>query len=539
MAKHMYQGIDFPLYFYGVNYGGSLSSLVTVPFFAVFGVNAIATRLSVLAGMLIFYVLYIAFSERAFGRNVTILSLIFLILPGFAFTAFITRYSCRWHVYLVLWMTIALLHQRFPKTHGKQWWAVLLMGTCIGLNVWTQPLSLMYPAALGFLVLLRSEEWGRLRHGCATAMGTLRTDMAFASIFGTLVIAAPLLLWTSHVNVLRWIGVALALLCFTASKRKLWLLGGTVALAIGIALGTSPMWLGWWIWNIVPNPAFYPQMPNLYIVLQMLQEVPEAFLGMRPWPMLVLQPVGMELVRALAIFFIALVAIGYFCFVHRASVGRLFRMERLTEEDTYPLLFLTLFAVSWLALLSLPAFGEGAVRYMAPAWQAFALMTGTLFAALWKKRRVLFVATLAVWLLHFGYVSLKYQNTVWSYEHFPAEETQRLTEYLESNHVTKGYAEFWYAFVLDFITDERLQLTPYSGNAYYKPYNDAIDAESVHAYVLGQAFVTLPKNVTTTAALADEIAERFSWSVTLPRLRKQTVVSREQIGQWDVWIVKD
>lgn len=536
MAKHMLEGTNFPIYFYGVHYGGSLPSILAVPFLAIFGVNVVAIRLSVLLGMLAFYLMHIAFSERAFGRNVTLFSLLYLILPGFSFYSFISRFSCRWHVYLGLWMGVLLLYQRFPKSPRTQWWTVLLMGFLIGLGMWTQPLSLMYPAALGMLLLLRSEEWATLRHALSLR---IRADIVCTALFGTFIIVSPLLVWTGKISTVAMTVALCAALCFAASRRKTALLLGVLALVLGVALGTSPMLAGWWIWDMVPSPAFYPQMPNWYIVQEMLRHVPEAFLGMRPWSMLMAQATIGRWILMGTVACIGLVSVVYFCIRHRASIGRALRMERLEETDVPPLLFLMLFAMSWLAILALPSFGEGVVRYLAPAWQGFALMTGTLFAALFQKWRTLSIAILAVWLLHFGYFNVTFTQTAWGFDRFPAGEDEKLADYLEANGVTEGYAEFWYAFVLDFITQERIRLTPYSGNAYYKPYNDALDAATTHAYVLGPAFVTLPKNITTTAALADEIALRFSWSVILPRLRKQTVVSREQVGQWDVWIVKD
>ncbi len=536
MAKHMLEGTDFPIYFYGVNYGGSLPSILAVPFLAIFGVNAIAIRLSVLAGMLAFYVLHIVFCERVFGKNATLLSLLFLILPGFSFHAFIARFSCRWHVYLVLWMGVLLLYQHFPKSPARQWRTLLLMGLFIGLSLWTQPLSLMYPTALGTLVLLSSEEWGRLRH----ALGKkIRIDIVCTALFCTFALTAPLLLWTGNA---RWIvltGALFAGACFAVSTRKKALSYGTAALVLGIALGTLPMWIGWTMFGMVPSPAFYPQMPNWYIVQEILKYVPEAFLGVRSWPILVEQGAVKQMVLGGIIACIAIVAIIHCCHRYRQEIARVLRMERLEKNDVYPLLFLMLFAMSWLAILALPAAGEGIVRYLAPAWQAFAIMTGLLFATLWKKWRIACIAVLAVWLVHFGYFNLRYTHAAWNFERFPVAETEELARYLERKNVTHGYAEFWYAFVLDFVTQERLRLTPYSGNAYYKPYNDELDAASTHAYVLGPAYVRIPKNVTSTQALADEIELRFSWSVILPRLRTQTVVSREQIGQWDVWIVKD
>jgi hypothetical protein len=50
MAKHIYQGRDFPLYFWGQQYGFSfIECLFIIPFYAVLGVNALAVKLGALS----------------------------------------------------------------------------------------------------------------------------------------------------------------------------------------------------------------------------------------------------------------------------------------------------------------------------------------------------------------------------------------------------------------------------------------------------------------------------------------------------------
>lgn len=84
MAKHIYAGKDFPLFFYGQQYGFSLvEALMIVPFYAVMGVKAIAVK----CAMLLLWSLGVVFLYKALlqlnkGRAYIPLVLIALLVLG-------------------------------------------------------------------------------------------------------------------------------------------------------------------------------------------------------------------------------------------------------------------------------------------------------------------------------------------------------------------------------------------------------------------------------------------------------------------------
>jgi hypothetical protein len=88
MAKHMYYGRDFPLFFYGQNYGFSLiECLVIIPFYAVMGVSTLAVKLAMLSmwttGCAFMYKTFASINKAAPSIPFLVI-LLFILCPAWA-----------------------------------------------------------------------------------------------------------------------------------------------------------------------------------------------------------------------------------------------------------------------------------------------------------------------------------------------------------------------------------------------------------------------------------------------------------------------
>lgn len=88
MAKHIYVGRDFPLFFYGQQYGFSLiECLFIIPFYCFLGISALAVKLGMLSlwtvGVVFLYKTLAAINDKP-RRLAFILTLVFICTPAWA-----------------------------------------------------------------------------------------------------------------------------------------------------------------------------------------------------------------------------------------------------------------------------------------------------------------------------------------------------------------------------------------------------------------------------------------------------------------------
>lgn len=540
MAKRMMEWKEFPVYFYGHNYGGSLSSLLAIPFIAVFGMNVIAIRLSIIVCLLAFYILHALYTHKIFGRNTAIISLIYLAFPGFSLHTFITRFSAWWHIYILVWMGLLLLYTFPPKKPAARAGAVFASGVLIGINLWTVTSTLMYTAVLLVAWLLQSEEWKRVHAilgGLFHRVTRLSGDIPFAIIGGTFAIISPLLLWTRYTMPFVIATLLGLLLAYIFSLRKKVLTGYFLLLLAGFAVGDFPQWGGWYFWGVAPDNGYHPHIPSSTVLQKFAEIVPANFLGVRAMPWLFTEQPIYEWVLGGSIAILAIAMVVFFCRQYKKVLLHLFTLKPLEPANTHPALFFVLFAATWVAVMGISAYTEGTVRYMATAWQPFALFSGIFFAALIKKNRWIGGILLTVWTFHFCIMGTVTSSNMWKYNFYDEQELQEVETYLTEQNVTVGYADFWDAYTLNFLTQERLIISEYQ-RFRFVPYKQILADATTKAYLM-RFYVKIPVETTSLEALAQGIKKREPYADVLPDLTSKTLLSRKKIGTWDIWIVRD
>lgn len=157
MAKHVYEGKAFPLFFYGQNYGLSfIETLAAASFFFCFGVSTISLKASMLflwcLGWIFFVLALDIFSNRKYAF---FLSLFLIFCPAWNLWSMMARggYITAFALFsLCLWM-LGLVYRK----KGNALFLGLCLGFSMGLLLLAQPLFFL--AILPWTFLLFSQKF--------------------------------------------------------------------------------------------------------------------------------------------------------------------------------------------------------------------------------------------------------------------------------------------------------------------------------------------------------------------------------------------
>jgi hypothetical protein len=561
MGLHFTKG-DFPATVYGTEHLGSIESLLASPFLAVFGPNVLALRAPVLLLFALFLFLHAIYVKRSWGNTVTIISLLLLITPGFHILIWTYQPIGAYVAMLVLGTALLIAGQFIPQTKTQIFLQLLLSGIIVGLGLWSNQMFIVYLGAISIVVFLRSVEWkvleGRLRDLFETriklplhellllliiTMGVLFTLAFFSNAceprwqFSQVKNVSRILLLLS----LLLIGSSLLII----SQRRTILFYSALLLGAGAILGYSPLFIEWIVEGTRPLSVIRPSCPSgvfsrgLFVFRDMF---PATFGIPGLQELFEMAPVGIVLWTI--VLGLAVSAVIYFIWRYRTTLWKIVSLRVLANKEPEIGLVALLF---WLPLM-LSVLGSNtvdifSVRHLIITWQAGAIIFAIFLRNLISKRRLLGYGIALVWIMVVGVSNLIYANNNWlvKFTTYEPENVSKLTEILNEKDVTSGYADFWGAYTLDFLTNEQLTIAPYNGIDRYPKYTrDVLDSPTF--------FVILP---------ADWVSSRDRNSVTLiDFLEQENLVSgegpaREDVVQqiqeaelddalrveaWDVWV---
>jgi len=532
MAKHMMEGKGFPVYFYGNQYGGSLPSLFAVPFLWFFGTNVLSLHLSVIAVLGLFALVQLIWTRRHFGNGVAIMSLLILAFPSYTLLSFLTVISTRISTYLLLWMCALLL----CEANGMRLWLrASLFGLCFGLCFWTQPLTLHYFMAIGIVWILQSEEWANLRKRFPIP------DWEWVLIFFAGLFGGPALVFAGFASLLL-IPVALIVIgAFSVSARKKELLVATGMIVLGALIGTAPQWILWLKEGIGLSQPYFPSFPTWERLSKLAQYTFPSLWGIRPIRDLPHHPLSFR-ISSIFVAFIVPAALLHFLWKQRKDVGDFVRLRHLTQTTAPSILLLVLFALPLIAQLGMDG-DEGTVRYLAPAWQASGIIVALFFVRSWEKWKILGLALAALWFFHMAYGNMNFMRQAWGSKVHDMDQVHALTAYLQEHDATHGYADFWIAYALDYLSEEELTLVYYDTYVRYAPYNTAIAAAKKQAYIFRPEWNPMKEGMkleTMIAGMRENMHHRGGIPEPIfDELKKKRVLSRKKVAIWDVWILEN
>jgi len=439
---------------------------------------------------------------------------------------------------------------------------MVALGMVMGLGLWSHPMTIVYFFTLGIVYWLETPEWSalhkRLYEFCerVVLMSSRELLLVIAwSLIGLIVVAfftagcEPQTSFTTAQNIARilllGVGGALGLSALLVSSRcKEFLLGG-LSLLSGFVLGNFPQWKAWLFFGVAPSTAVFPScptevLPRVTLVVEQLVPAMWGTLSLTNIP----YPSQPQIDLSTLVLLIMLVALGIFIWTERTALSSLAVMSPLSQADGKAAIFGLLFGLPLiLATLGSNTVDVYSVRYLLVAWQASSVILALFLSRLATRFRMLSAVLLGLCVLQVGIVNLVHVGELWSdrSEWYSPEAISTLEEFLTQNKVQGGYADYWFAYTLDFLTEERVTIAPYNAIDRYPAYSERVLTLPVQSYLFW------PGAMPPQASQADDIARElklgkgaglaFPW--ILERLGKQVVLERRRVSNWDVWLLSD
>lgn len=558
LAKHISEGRGIPVNIYGISYWGSLLSILSAPFIRLMGPNVVALRMSNIILLAIFFILHAMLVYHLWGKRVALISLLILALPGLEILNSTSRFY--FAIWAVLGTAALVLSQTwFPKKTWLNYLRQFLVGIFLGLGMWTFPIVLIYIFTIAFISLLLSPEWSIIYKKLSKFFeGKIQISLKklipviMICLIGLMVMAIFVGIPAKPCNIARITLLLLAglsgLTIFLLSYRRKKLALTGLSLAFGFILGYSP---ALWKFIILGNYPHLVEHLQLWYIFPRAESIKVFVRDVLPalWAIPPLYIIAcLSPLQIVFWAFVILIIIGIFIsfiWIKRKTLWALFTLSPISKKERKYIILILLFTIP---VISLVFHGRGVlpefVRYLLTAWQAGAVIIAIFVSGLINKSKILGFLLMGLLILQLGsnFIITK-KNWSGAMAGFRLEDIAKLEEFLAQNNLQGGYANYWTAYALDFLTEERFIFVSYTGENHYSPYLEKVKAFPIHAYVISQVWEpVLPPEASTTKDLIQEIKRLYPYPFLpeLPEhLKKQTVLKREKVANWDVWIISN
>ena len=564
MARHILAG-DFTPTLYGPAYLGSIESIISAGFMSILGPSVMAFRMSTLLLFALFFVLHAVFTARYFGYPVALLSLLFLALPGFHVLEWtyqpVGAYGAMFVIGTLL-LLVALPELSDPRSRALRSAAT---GVLLGLGFWANNTMILYLVAVGLVAFLCSPEWrtayARLSQLAASVVMIPLAELLPVGVIGVAGLGvltffsgacSPEGLYATIGSMAR---TGLVVVClagagyaFLISRRRRQLGLELGAVGVGFGAGYSPLLYQWIARGIPPYWAVYPSCPTGIAsrTKLLVREILPALWGIPTYARLK-QTAGIPLLVWLAVIGLTVAALCLFLWWNRVTVWRLLAFTPMDSRVRPLSMIILLFALPVLiSILASNTVDLYSIRHALMAAQASAIIFALFLVWLLSKVRGSGVIIAAFWVLFVGLSNLAYANANWlvKFTRYDPRDVARLEQYLEENNIKYGYADYWGAYTLDYLMEEKTVLAPFNGIDRYLPYTRAAASAPKLAYVFPAT--NAPLATGTKAELELFLAdadnprgEGAAYPKIREQLKGQQVRSMARVAVWDVWIVAD
>jgi hypothetical protein len=167
MARHIAFNGEWPVFYYGQAYLGSLEAFTAAPLFLAFNSSAAVLKLVPLAYSLGFLVLSALVARRVFGDGPALLTAVYLALPPAMWALWSTKARGGYAEVLFLGEALLLL-SLWLASKERQWWGWPVWGLTAGLALWTHLLAVVYIVPAVAFVALRRRRWSMPEAGAAS-----------------------------------------------------------------------------------------------------------------------------------------------------------------------------------------------------------------------------------------------------------------------------------------------------------------------------------------------------------------------------------
>ncbi len=563
-ARLLLEGYWYP-YALGQNYYGDLYSFFILPFLLLFGkTSVVALRMPYIILLGIGYFIHLVWIDRIWGRRAAIVAGLLLAVPSFAVISWV-KLSVFNYV-LVPGSLCLLLTAREKPFHYR---TALYFGFLVGLGTWLSPVFPMYAVPLLVVSFLRSPEWHTLYTHTRRIFGkflpwlltlvTLASFLAVLFYFGN---GAQI----QKVVALRFL-IAIFILIIAGmmltSRRKRVLLLLWVSFILGMIIGNVPQWVSA-IWLGVPAISHLSMsVPQGKIVAYHLLNSLPMMLGISATPTNWQMP-GFplwEMVWWSLAFILLLGGFIAFLWMSRKSIGSLLSLTPLDEAraQSLPILIMAGLPVLFFFFYADTSGDIVDTRHLLTQWPVLMTMIAIPYAHLLKKKFVqgILLFSLLVLLLGAGTARMRwnihYRSShavptqfafFWRPSPFDQSSVEGVRQLLQFWGAKGGYGDYWTVYALDFLLGDDITLAPYNGTDRYFPYIESVKESPIFAILVEPSSPVLPENA-DHAMLTKTLRERVIWLIYEPfarvadRIDQAQVLHRQQIGTWDVWILRD
>jgi hypothetical protein len=236
-------------------------------------------------------------------------------------------------------------------------------------------------------------------------------------------------------------------------------------------------------------------------------------------------------------------AVAYFLWSRRHALIALLTLSPLSRLEPAIALVILILVPLALAALGSNTVDSLSIRYMLVIWHTTAIVLGLFLAAVGRRAFPLALVFVLLWLYQLGFVNLNEIHQVWERRtnQFSPASIAQLEQQLSEAQITAGYSDYWLGYALDFITEERLTLTPYNGVDRYPPYTEAVRKQATIAVILPEHL--LPETAATIADMQATLQTFTGAGPAFPEfhsdMANRRLEQRLQIGPWDVWLLSE
>ena len=550
---------------YGTQHLGSIESYIAAFNFRIFGFDVVAFRAAGLALMALFFLAHTWYVHRTWGTWAASISLGFAAVPGFHILSWTYQPIGAYAALLFLGTLLLILMQRSRLDSRGAGAVSLILGLIVGLGLWSNQMIVIYVVAAAFPAFVRSREWARLRQSLArfirARVGLRPSEVAPTLVLGLGAVGVAAFftgacepVWQFErlgqlgKLVLAAVGVGAALGMFQASVRKRQLLTQSALAAVGFTVGYSPLWIAWVTGRERPLSVIRASCPTGILSRgQLLAEqiLPELF-GVRSLAG-IREMGGVPLLASGAVLLLSTIALAWFVWRFRQQLWSLISWALPADPGAGEALTLGTLLLLPLALsvLGSNTIDVHSIRHLIVTWQAMTIVIGVCVTRVPAMPLPVKTVVLVAWAGYLGASNIAYATTQWpaKFTRFDREATEQLETHLASADVSAGFADYWGAYALDFLTQERITIAPYNGLNRIPAYTEQAKSADRVAFFFpeqrspepGGALEDLRQHLALENPVSGE-GPAHEW--IRQALDEYQVVERQTVGFWDVWILE-
>ena len=556
---HLLHG-DFRLYAAHSTYWGNLYAVLAAPFLAVFGEgNIVALRMPYLLSQIAFLIVFAKLVWRLWGFFVTCGSLILFSLP----TYYHLKMAFYPHFTLLALCGFCSLLLLFPKDAPARFPALrgLLMGIMLGLSTWMTASTYLFTCTVALFALLISPQWKEVyeklwlcvQKRCSRVVSVAQWAVPLLFLIAGICVAlhdtSPLIRRASLGYIIVFgVVILYGVLCVSQRRRQAW--EACLGACAGYTLGNAPQWVGAWFFDI-PRPSFpfKLMMPSRADLYAFSADIFPALLGIRQTPVDWLRELSVTSVLWGMVYALILTCLLFFLWRERSAMLATLRWEPLTKKQVRSALFvciLVLFVVTLLLIRKEGDYrGQSLARYLLSARPAISILMTVSLMCMYTRSRFMGVIAALLIAVPITVANMQHTSSVWSHKRsqFAPAKVHALEQYLHAYDIAGGYADYWTSNALNYITERRFTFAAYYGAQREPDVLEAAQSMATYALVVDATIISISEQTRDPQDIIHTMRERRRTNPghehIYERIVQSDVLQRQDIGNWDVWILQD